>query len=53
MNEPKNCKGCRSGSGLFSGIILATAGKEKPRKQLNCSIQQTASILFYYYARPL
>jgi len=27
MGEPKNCKGGRSGSGLFSGIILATAGE--------------------------
>jgi len=53
MNEPKNCKGCTSGSGLFSGIILGTAGKENPCKQLNCNIQQTASILFYNYVRPL
>jgi len=53
MNKQKNCRGCRSGSGLFSGIILATAGKEKPRKQLNCNIQQTVSILFYNYARTL
>jgi len=53
MNEPKNCKGCRSGSGLFSGIILATARKEKTTHTTQCNIQQTASILFYNYARPL
>jgi hypothetical protein len=28
INKPKNCKGWRSGSGLFPGIILATQGKK-------------------------